>query len=56
MRWLVRVVNQFTRDEIGASLGEYALLLACIMLVCIGAVSAFGTNLSTIFAGLGSTV
>jgi pilus assembly protein Flp/PilA len=34
------------RDERGASLVEYALLLAFIAVVCIGAVAFFGTDLS----------
>jgi pilus assembly protein Flp/PilA len=35
------------RDERGASLVEYALLVAFIALVCIGAVAFLGTQTST---------
>jgi pilus assembly protein Flp/PilA len=38
--------TQRDRRERGASLVEYALLLALIAIVCVVAVSAVGTNLS----------
>ena len=40
MAWLY---ERFIRDERGASLVEYALLLAFIAVVCIAAVAFFGT-------------
>jgi pilus assembly protein Flp/PilA len=40
-------VTRFVRDESGASLVEYALLIALIAVVCVGAVTLIGTNVST---------
>ena len=40
----------------GASLVEYALLLALIAIVCIGAVTLFGGNLSTSFSTTAASV
>jgi pilus assembly protein Flp/PilA len=40
------VEHRLRRDERGASLVEYALLLALIAVVCIAAVSMFGSNLN----------
>ncbi len=39
-----------TRDDRGASLVEYALLLALIAVVCISAVTALGSTTSTSFS------
>jgi Flp pilus assembly pilin Flp len=54
MRWLVRVAKTFKRDERGASLGEYALLLACIAISCLGAVAAAGANINNLMSALAS--
>ena len=37
---------RFLRDESGASLVEYALLIALIAVVCLAAVTLIGTNVS----------
>ena len=38
---------RFARDEEGASLVEYVLLIALIAVVCVGAVTLLGTNVNT---------
>jgi len=43
-------------DQRGASLVEYALLVALIAVVCIVAVSLLGGNASTKFSTLGSAI
>jgi len=48
--WLAR------RDERGASLVEYALLVALIAVVCIVAVSLLGSNASNKFSSVGSAL
>ncbi|HVM68079.1 MAG TPA: Flp family type IVb pilin [Acidimicrobiales bacterium] len=48
--WLAR------RGEQGASLVEYALLVALIAVVCIVAVSILGGNASTKFSSVGSAL
>jgi len=40
----------------GATATEYALLVAFIAVAIIGAVTLFGTQLSTFFSGLGSKI
>ena len=48
---------QFARDdEKGASLVEYALLVALIAVVCIVAIQFLGTNASNTFSSVGSNV
>ena len=50
------VATQFARDEEGASLAEYGLLLALIAVVCIGAIALVGTKVSTMFSTVGSSI
>ena len=43
-------------DERGASLVEYALLVALIAVVCIVAISVLGINASAKFSAIGSAI
>ena len=47
---------RFGDDERGASLVEYALLVALIAVVCIVAVTLLGTNASNKFNKVGSEI
>ena len=47
---------RFGRDERGASLVEYALLVALIAVVCIVAVTLLGNNASSKFSSVGSSL
>ena len=47
---------RFGQDERGASLVEYALLVALIAVVCIVAVSILGRNASDKFSEVGSHI
>lgn len=46
----VRLVRSFWESESGATATEYAVMLALIVLVAIGAVTALGEKVSTMFA------
>jgi pilus assembly protein Flp/PilA len=50
----VRARTRCERTEDGASLVEYALLLAFIVVVCIAAVAFFGSSVSDSFSRTGS--
>ena len=50
MSAMLRIVERFTREEHGATATEYAVMLALIVIACIGAVSALGTKVSGVFA------
>jgi pilus assembly protein Flp/PilA len=43
-------LSSLIRDEEGASMVEYGLLVALIALVALGAVQTLGGNLSTLFS------
>ena len=47
---------RFADDERGASLVEYALLVALIAVVCIVAVSFLGTSAKSKFSTVGSSI
>jgi pilus assembly protein Flp/PilA len=47
---------RFSNDERGASLVEYALLVALIAVVCIVAVTLLGKNASSKFSSVGSSL
>lgn len=50
------VTTRIVRSERGASLVEYALLVALIAVVCIGAITVLGSNASNKFSAVGSSV
>jgi pilus assembly protein Flp/PilA len=52
----IRWITQRSRSERGASIVEYALLIALIAVVCIGAVTVLGGNTSSTLSGVGSSL
>jgi pilus assembly protein Flp/PilA len=50
------VRSRLSRDERGASLVEYALLVALIAVVCIAAIAFLGQAASSRFSSVGSSV
>jgi pilus assembly protein Flp/PilA len=53
---MLRTLNSMIRDEEGATMVEYGLLVALIALVALGAVKALGTGLSTLFTNVSSSL
>ncbi len=49
-------LNAMIRDEDGATMVEYGLLVALIALVALGAIQTLGGNLSTLFTNVGSSI
>jgi pilus assembly protein Flp/PilA len=56
MTKLRNVAARFVRDEEGASLAEYGLLLALIAVVCITAIGLLGTTISSMFTSVSNSV
>jgi pilus assembly protein Flp/PilA len=50
------LVDRFRRDEHGAALVEYGILVGLIAVICIAAVAIIGTQLSTAFSIVGSAL
>ena len=53
---MFKMINSFHRDESGATMVEYGLLVALIALVVGLGAQIVGTQLSTIFSEVGSYV
>jgi len=56
MRSLTKNVVEFLKREDGPTAVEYAVMLALIVVVCIAAISALGSNASNSFSYVGNTV
>ena len=50
------LIQKFLRDDAGATAIEYGLIAALIAVVIIGAVTVVGTNLSTTFTTVSSSI
>ncbi len=54
--YVLQLINRFRRNEDGAALAEYGLLVALIAVVCVVAVTALGTQISTAFSKIASAI
>ncbi len=54
-RWITELAAGARRDD-GQDLLEYALLVALIALVAVGAITAAGTSVSTIFNNIAAAI
>lgn len=52
----MNLISRFVRDELGATAIEYGLIAALIAVVIITALTTLGTNLSTKFASIATTL
>jgi pilus assembly protein Flp/PilA len=52
----IKNVVEFLRREDGPTAVEYAVMLALIIVVCIAAITAIGTNANSTFSKVGSTL
>ena len=46
----LQLIDRFRKDEEGAALVEYGMLVGLIAVVCIVAVTTLGTTISNVFA------
>jgi pilus assembly protein Flp/PilA len=53
---MLKSLATIVRDEEGVTMVEYGLMLALIAIVCITAVALIGTNLSTLFNTVATSV
>lgn len=47
---------EFLRNEEGPTAVEYAVMLALIIVVCIGAITTLGSNANTTFTSVGTAM
>lgn len=53
---IVEFARAFVRREDGATMPEYALMIALIAVVCIAAVTLLGTSASTQFTAIATAI
>jgi pilus assembly protein Flp/PilA len=53
---LTNLAVNFLRNEDGPTAVEYAVMLALIVVVCIGAIATLGSNANLTFSTVGSAV
>jgi pilus assembly protein Flp/PilA len=56
MKKLSQALVGFLKDESGPTAVEYAVMLALIIVVCITAITALGTNANNTFSYVGTQV
>src|SRR5207302_10060709 len=56
MNAYLRSLVTFLTNEDGPTAVEYAVMLALIVVVCIGAITALGSNANTTFASVGTAI
>jgi pilus assembly protein Flp/PilA len=56
MRTLLRSTVSFLKSEDGPTAVEYAVMLALIIVVCIGAITTLGSNANSTFSFVGSAI
>jgi pilus assembly protein Flp/PilA len=55
-KWLERIKSFLKREEEGATMVEYGLMVALIAVVCIAAVTALGLDVSAMFTSVDTSV
>ena len=50
----MKLMKRLIHEEKGQGLVEYALILALIALVCVGAMAALGTSINALWTEVGS--
>jgi pilus assembly protein Flp/PilA len=56
MKNLIHGIERFLRSEDGPTAVEYAVMLALIVVVCLGAIQAIGTNANTTFTNISQAI
>ncbi len=56
MSTIRNLVVEFLKQEDGPTAVEYAVMLALIIVVCIGAVTTLGKNANTTFTSVGTAI
>jgi pilus assembly protein Flp/PilA len=56
MRQFTKNLVNFLKAEDGPTAVEYAVMLALIIVVCIGAITTLGNNAKTTFTSVGTTI
>jgi pilus assembly protein Flp/PilA len=53
---MLKLINRFRRDDAGAALVEYGMLVGLIAVICVVAVTLLGQEVSTAFSQIASAL
>jgi len=53
---VARILQNLWGDERGQDIAEYAVMLAVILVIVVGTVRLIGTNASSVFSSVGSSI
>lgn len=53
---MTQILNQLWNNDEGQDIAEYALMLAVILVIVIGVVTAIGTNANKVFSEVASAI
>jgi len=53
---IIKTARRFARDLRGASMMEYALMLALVAIICLAAIAQFGATINGFFSSFASTI
>jgi Flp pilus assembly pilin Flp len=53
---VTRILQSLWKDERGQDIAEYAVMLAVILVIVVGTVRLIGTNASSVFSSVGSSI
>ncbi len=53
---MLRLIDRFRREDEGAALVEYGMLVGLIAVICVVAVTTLGTEVSTAFSAIASAL
>lgn len=56
LQYGAKELTPFLRDDRGATMVEYGLMVALIAIVCITAVTSIGTNLNSVFSDIAGSL
>ncbi|MEX3959329.1 Flp family type IVb pilin [Trinickia sp. EG282A] len=56
MKKFIAGTQRFVRDEDGATMVEYGLMVALIAIVCIATITTIGTRLNNVFSDIASSL
>ena len=54
--YVLQLINRFRKEEEGAALVEYGMLVGLIAVICVVAVTTLGTEVSTAFSTIASSL
>jgi pilus assembly protein Flp/PilA len=54
--YILQLINRFRRDDEGAALVEYGMLVGLIAVICVVAVTTLGTEVSNAFSTIAASL